>query len=241
MKTLYDDYIEFEKIASNFDGEFIDLDEKLLRPTILTPLVNYSKSNGIELKINNSIFNERLINEEKSDIFLELPYLEEDRKGEIVKQLALSINFEEFCGMQTIIYIFNELVSNVLDHSSLKESSPSKCYIHAKEYCDLLDIFIMDNGSSIPGNFERHGIEFIDDCDAISKAVNQISTQKNSHDSIRYSRGFGLWSSLKLVIEGNLGKALIVSRNGCLDVMDKIIINIIILITQIYLRAHWFL
>lgn len=223
MNTLYDDYKKFEKLARNCDGEFISLNEKFLKPTIMAPLMNYSKENNVHLKINNSIVNESLINEDECSNFIEFPYFEEDRKGEIIKQLAINVNYEEFCGLQTIIYIFNELVSNILDHSSLERNNPSQCYIYTKEYhnLNLLDVSIMDNGLSIPGNFESHGIEFNDDCDAISKAVNQVSTQKNSYGSLRYSRGFGLWSSLKLVIEGNLGNALIVSRNGCLNIIAK--------------------
>lgn len=223
MKTLYDDYKEFESLASKCKNEFMDLSEKSLKPAVLTPLINYSKNRSIKLQINDSIVNESSINEDKFSNFIRLPYLDEDRKGEIVKELAINVNYEDFCGLQTILYVFNELVSNVLDHSSLKRENPSSCYIYTKEYpnLNLLDISIMDNGLSIPGNFERHGIEFTDDCDAISKAVNQVSTQRSPYDSIRYSRGFGLWSTLKLVIEGNSGNVLIVSRKGCLNILDK--------------------
>ena len=75
---------------------------------------------------------------------------------------------------------------------------------------------IMDNGLSIPGKFEMFGIDFKDDCDAISQAINQISTAKDDVVSLRYERGSGLYTTLRLVIEGNGGSALIVSRNGCL-------------------------
>ena len=36
-----------------------------------------------------------------------------------------------------------------------------------------------------------------------------------------YERGNGLWSTLKLVVEKNGGKALIISNNGCLDIINK--------------------
>lgn len=223
MKSLYDEYKKFEELAKNKKGNIIELDESLFKPSIITPLINYSKNSNVELKIDGRILDESLINQEEHCNYIEFPFIEEDRKGEIVKSLVLNLNHEEYCGLQTIIYIFNELVSNVLDHSSVDRDNPSNCYIFTEEYPkqDLLDISIMDSGISIPGNFEYHNIEFLDDCDAISKAVNQVSTQTSPYDSIQYSRGFGLWSTLKLVIEGNLGNALIVSRNGCLNIADK--------------------
>lgn len=223
MKTLYDDYKKFEELAKSSNAKVINLNESLLKPSIMLPLINYSINNNITLKINQSVVNEYLINEDKFSNYIELAYLEESRKNEIIQELALNMNYEEFCGLQSIVYIFNELVTNVLDHSSIKNENLNKFYIYTKEYSDLnlLDVSIMDNGLSIPGNFEYHNIDFIDDCHAISKAVNQFSTKKDSFESIRYSRGFGLWSTLKLVIEGNLGSALIVSRNGCLNIVSK--------------------
>lgn len=223
MNSLYNDYKKFEELASEYDGKFIKLNDELLKPSILTPLISFSKANKINFKLNDSLINNNFFFDDDYSNFIELNYIEEKRKGEIVEKLAKKISHENFCGLQSIIYILNELVSNVIDHSSLTKDFSSRCYIYTKEYPDLnlLDISVMDNGLSIPGNFEIHNIEFFDDCDAISKAVNQVSTQKNPYDSIRYSRGFGLWSTLKLAIEGNGGNALIVSRNGCLNIFSK--------------------
>ena len=223
MNTLYDDYKEFEQLANSCDEEFINLNEEFFKPTILTPLINFLKTNKMNFKLNDSLINNKFFNDDDFVNFIELDYIKENRKGEIIENLAKNINHEDYCGLQSIIYILNELVSNVIDHSSLRKDSFSKCYIFTKEYpnLNLLDICIMDNGLSIPGKFEIHHIDFLNDCDAISKAVNQLSTQKHPYYSIKYSRGFGLWSTLKLVIEGNGGNALIVSRNGCLNIIDK--------------------
>ena len=58
----------------------------------------------------------------------------------------------------------------------------------------------MDDGLSIPGRFRMSNSTISDD---------------------GYERGNGLWSTLKLVVEKNGGKALIISNNGCLDIINK--------------------
>ena len=67
----------------------------------------------------------------------------------------------------------------------------------------------MDNGLSIPGRFDKSNVDFIDDCNAIEKAINNVSTVSDNP----YERGNGLWATIRLVIEGNGGEILIVSRN----------------------------
>lgn len=59
-----------------------------------------------------------------------------------------------------------------------------------------------------------------DDCDAISKAISGVTTAKDEETDPRYSRGAGLLTTLKLVIDGNNGEALIVSRQGCLHIIN---------------------
>lgn len=125
--------------------------------------------------------------------------------------------------VKLFFYVYNELITNIYDHTPFEEGYTNQGYTYAQEYPNKkeLDVCIMDNGLSIPGKFEMCGIDFKDDCDAISQAINQISTAKDDVVSLRYERGSGLYTTLRLVIEGNGGSALIVSRNGCLHIGSK--------------------
>ena len=60
------------------------------------------------------------------------------------------------------------------------------------------------------------GIDIENDCDAIDKAVNGVSEDKTNE----LLRGYGLNSSLNLVVRGNGGEILISSRKGLLH-LDK--------------------
>lgn len=73
----------------------------------------------------------------------------------------------------------------------------------------FVEISILDNGISIPGCFEKHGIHFSDDHIAITSAINGSSTKDDE-------RGFGLGSSVKLYVNGVGGELLLVSRNGAI-------------------------
>ena len=75
----------------------------------------------------------------------------------------------------------------------------------------------MDDGLSIPGRFRMSGKFFEDDCHAIEMAISNNSTISDDG----YERGNGLWSTLKLVVERNGGQILIISNNGCLDIINK--------------------
>ncbi|WP_303737435.1 hypothetical protein [Methanobrevibacter millerae] len=107
---------------------------------------------------------------------------------------------------------------NIYSHTPFDKKFATQGYAYAKEYPNnVLDICIMDDGLSIPGRFRRSGKFFEDDCHAIEMAISNNSTISDDG----YERGNGLWSTLKLVVEKNGGKALIISNNGCLDIINK--------------------
>ena len=66
------------------------------------------------------------------------------------------------------------------------------------------------------GDLKNQGFHIKNECHAIEKAISNVSTK--SSDGIK--RGNGLWTTLKLVVEGNGGSALIVSGRGCLYIKN---------------------
>lgn len=224
MKTLYDDYKKFEELASKSDDlDFKDLNFYTFNPTTLLPLACfYNRKVNFRYNLLTEI-SETINSKEKNNLKI-LPFqLEGVNKEEFIESLTNQINYSDYAGFSSIFYISNELITNVYNHTPFNKGLASQAYVYIKEYpqFDLLDFTIMDDGLGIPGNFERHNFNFSDDCDVISKAINQVSTAKDENNPLKYSRGFGLWSTLKLVIEGNGGNALIVSRQGCLNILDK--------------------
>lgn len=72
---------------------------------------------------------------------------------------------------------------------------------------------------SIPGRFEKSNVDFLDDCNAIEKAINNFSKVSENP----YERGNGLWTTIRLIIEGNGGEILIVSRNALLYICSSLL------------------
>ena len=112
----------------------------------------------------------------------------------------------------SVNYLLAELSDNIEQHSQFTQASIMTQYYPDKEY---IDVGIFDNGISIPALFEKKGLKFSDDCDAIKKAIEGISTKEES------GRGFGLRTSKNLVLEGLNGEMYILSRKGALILNPK--------------------
>jgi hypothetical protein len=102
-------------------------------------------------------------------------------------------------------YVLSELTDNIYEHSKFTKSFIMCQAYKTKQYVELS---LIDNGISIPGNFETHSIAFHEDSNAIEMAVNGESTKGD------LERGTGLKSSLDIYCEGAKAEAMIVSRNG---------------------------
>ncbi|MHB1806889.1 MAG: hypothetical protein ACYCR2_07815 [Thermoplasmataceae archaeon] len=111
-------------------------------------------------------------------------------------------------GTNAFKYLMSELIDNMYQHSEFNIAYTMCQVIRKKKY---VEICFLDNGISIPGNFERHEIDFKDDPTAIKMAVDGIST-KGDYES--GERGFGLQSTLNMYCEGAQAEAMVVSRNG---------------------------
>ena len=230
--NLLNDYRKFEKLVNKYDGSgILNISTTyFLAPTTLIPLLCFINGNEINKIITNPCTNDyvyRILNGMKicaTIPYTILPTSEKTRQNDdIASKMALNFGHEEYTGSQTIFHVYNELINNVYNHTPFEEGYANHGYIYAQKYPSKrkLDVCVMDDGLSIPGKFEMYGFEFEDDCDAIFQAINQTSTAKEDVDSPKYKRGSGLYTTLRLVIEGNGGSALIVSRNGCLYIKSK--------------------
>lgn len=229
MYSLLHDYKKFERLAKRYDGsDTIDASkEYFLAPATITPLFCFMQRNNIpHIGVNNNTleFVNRIINKTETNTtkhFEDLPKTNEEWiKQQPAHKMAEKINHERYGGYSTVYHICDELISNIYNHTPMEKGYANQGYSFTQEYVngDRLDICFMDDGLSIPGKFEMNNIDFIDDCDAISKATYGYTTERKSDGSIDNSRGHGLWTTLKLVVEKNKGSALIVSRNGLLHI-----------------------
>lgn len=230
MKSLLQDYRKFEKIAKRFDKESSTLDtsaEYFLAPTTLIPLTCFARTNDVETIIfhpNTIDYVKRILYGEETGNNTKLTVLpktnEQRAYDETAMTMAEKINHQTYGGLQSVYHICNELISNIYDHTPMDEGLSNYGYTYSQEYPTLrkLDICVLDDGLSIPGRFERNGINFENDCEAIYRAVNGFTTAKDKHVQ---SRGLGLRSTINLVVEGNEGSVLLISRNGCLHIKSK--------------------
>ncbi len=156
--------------------------------------------------------------------FSQLPKKETDFKTLFARVSDLLKSHRPSGGEQAFKYVLGEPTDNIYQHSNFKNS-----YVMCQAYRNkgYVELSFIDDGISIPGNFEKHSIDFQGDWDAISLAVSGQSTKYD------YERGTGLRSSLEIYCEGAGAEAMIVSRNGlyykksqeaelyCLDDQEK--------------------
>ena len=108
-----------------------------------------------------------------------------------------------------IKYILGELSDNIDNHSEFSYASLMAQYFPTKK---MVDIAVFDNGITIPGCFEKHGIVFRDEGDAINKTISgEVTTKKEE-----VMRGYGLRSCKRLSTEGVEGELYIISTKGVL-------------------------
>lgn len=113
--------------------------------------------------------------------------------------------FPETLKGNSLKYVIGELSDNIEQHSKYKNATIMVQHYKSKGY---IDIGIMDDGISIPGNFEKNNIKFDGDADSINKALEGVSTKKEE------GRGEGLPSSNRLVEKGFKGEFYLFSRRG---------------------------
>ena len=107
----------------------------------------------------------------------------------------------------SVLHILGELADNVDQHSHFTHASLMAQYFPKKRHIDMA---VLDNGISIPFNFEKNKILVKKDSEAIKKALNgEITTKKNE-----IMRGYGLKSCKDISLKGIKGELHIISRKG---------------------------
>lgn len=218
LKNLFDNYKEFEEIINVENGDEIDLSGLKFYPVAVLPLLCECKNKNLRVCGDGNAF-EYLEDILKEDIlFSELPKSrkESDDVDFLTKYMDnLDDSYGGYFSLRTVI---SELLNNVYDHSRM-ENDDVQSYILSNHYPNhnKLDVCVIDDGLSIPRLFEKSGVTFSNDCQAIEKAIGIFSTISDD----AYERGNGLWTVIRLIAEGNNGELLIISRCGCLHICGE--------------------
>ncbi len=140
----------------------------------------------------------------------------EDNSFEVTNELIDELNIPKQ-NQNTVKFIFYELTGNIYDHSEFNDGCISGRLIDGK-----YDFIIADNGISIRNSFKNVGYSFEDDCDALIKAINGLST-KNDFGYIE--RGTGLNNTINIIANGFNGEFLLISGNALLYITSEKIIS----------------
>ena len=118
------------------------------------------------------------------------------------------------------IYLpIGEVLDNVDQHSRCDHGFAS---VQHFPNGNRIDLCIVDDGITIPGNYEHHGIDFDSDADAVRRALTEGLSTKIERDARGRRRGTGLRTTAKTICEGLNGKLLLASRNGTILQDDSI-------------------
>lgn len=140
-----------------------------------------------------------------------------DNSFEMTNELLNELNMPKE-NLNTMKFIFYELTGNIYDHSKFSEACISG-RLHNGKY----DFIINDNGISIIDSFRNADYAFENECDALVKAVNGLSTK---NDIGYIERGTGLNNTVNIVVNGFKGEILIISSHASLYLgNEKIIVQ----------------
>lgn len=254
LPSLYRDYKKYLDMEKDPKKDHVDISHmKFIAPASLLPVISFAKKHHIEeyktYDDETDAHLDKILGRSDSNSNL-LPLLDIDldknsaKKNECLNRLNRDISdllfssddsYSDYGGDETFPFVIGEIIRNVKQHSNAK-----RVYSYSQRYpkADCIDIGILDNGITIPGKYEQaknlffneNGLDLYeveDDCEAIFRSLNGISTKKN----FRRSRSvilsesveeilkngpisFGINSSIRLITEGLGGSFLIASRGG---------------------------
>lgn len=122
----------------------------------------------------------------------------------IIRQSQIASNVA-----QGIKYMVAETLDNITEHS---ESPIGYIFAQAYPQKGYLDICIADQGISLLGSYKKvPDNEIIDDMEALKAANRRISSKNRTEAE---SRGYGIWTSKRMLVEGLGGQYLMVSGNS---------------------------
>lgn len=167
--------------------------DELRKSEFLAILEGYSKKTYIPV-IN---FPANRNNDEKEEILSAVEEL-------IIRQLYIPNNVA-----YGIKYMLGETIDNITEHSGTDRGF---LFCQAYKSKGYVDICIADGGITLLGSYQRLKDKFIeDDLEAIKAANRQISS-KNLPDA--ENRGYGIYTSKKMLIEGLGGQYMIMSGSA---------------------------
>ncbi len=106
-----------------------------------------------------------------------------------------------------VAYLISELTDNIVDHAGIRRGKILTQYFPSKEY---IEVCIIDEGKTILGSYQESNQYFPDnDKIAISYATQGKSTKSPE-------RGFGIPTSINLIVKGLNGKFCLLSGSAML-------------------------
>lgn len=129
----------------------------------------------------------------------------EDNSFEVTNELLDELDIPKE-NQNTIKFILYELTGNVYDHSRFSKACISGRFSDGK-----FDFIVKDDGISIIDSFRNANYHFDDECEALIKAVNGLSTK---NDLGYIERGTGLNNTSNIVANGFKGEILIISSHA---------------------------
>ena len=136
--------------------------------------------------------------------------IDEKRSNDAFQNIFRLVQYGPTCGgEQSFKYVIGELLDNIYQHSSFKRASVMIETYSNKGYVELC---ILDNGITIPESFRKSDIIYYNQQHsmAIADAVNGLSSKAGS------GRGYGLWSTIKLLSEGLDSQIFLISGLGAI-------------------------
>ena len=179
---LLNEFKEYENMEKND----LNIDIGNFSPTVILPLIYNENLNFENI---NSI--------RKIDI-------NTDNSAEVAHEILEELEINK-SNLNTLKFIFHELIANIYDHSCFE-----KAYVMGRIDGDYYEFSFLDDGITIPNSLKKVNYPIKNDSDALLKAINGLSSKKE----LGYvERGTGLNNTTNIVTSGSDGELLIVS--GC--------------------------
>lgn len=211
------EFIKYLDYKMKFDKTgILDMsDEEFIVSTTLLPLsniiINYPNQYRKPTKYPPSNYIDTIINPTSRNVsnsyapIVQLPGNVEQAENYLDRVFAIQRHLNKF-SISPFVYVVSELTDNIYQHARCSRAVVMGQRFDKKGYVDLS---IYDNGITIPKIFEEKKPGLNGACEAIHAALGGVST---THQD----RGFGLSTSLNLLVQGLNSKFFIASGAGAI-------------------------
>jgi hypothetical protein len=201
QRTLVNCYVDFCHIRSSHTNEspLNLLDYNFLYPTTILPIMGYMIENSVRAIARQDV--QGYLSTILPHLVANKPYIPSRtyalRKlipgdSDLIKKTTeevIDLADSSYGGNNAVWYLLTELGNNIDNHSNFNNA-----FMMAQKYPKkgFTEFCAYDDGISIPGNFQNHGIEFTNDSEAIKLAMNGTSTKYEDD-----GRGWGINSLIQ--------------------------------------------